>query len=257
MSNSHLLEVKDLNKSFGGIQAVNISNLTFENNMLTSIIGPNGAGKTTFFDLISKFQSLDGGEILFEGKNISNSQPYKIARMGMVRTFQLTKVFDRMSVLENLMFAGSAVRNDSFFYSLFKFGSQKDNEKELERKSYEVMEMLNLDNMAKSYARELSGGQKKLLELGRAIVKNPKVLLLDEPLAGVNPKLAEQILEIINNLIEEGKTVLMVEHNIEAVMKVSERVVVMAEGEVIAAGAPNDIRSDQKVIDAYLGSGNE
>ena len=119
MSNSHLLEVKDLNKSFGGIQAVNISNLTFENNMLTSIIGPNGAGKTTFFDLISKFQSLDGGEILFEGKNISNSQPYKIARMGMVRTFQLTKVFDRMSVLENLMFAGSSVRNDSFFYSLF------------------------------------------------------------------------------------------------------------------------------------------
>ena len=257
MSNSHLLEVKDLNKSFGGIQAVNISNLTFENNMLTSIIGPNGAGKTTFFDLISKFQSLDGGEILFEGKNISNSQPYKIARMGMVRTFQLTKVFDRMSVLENLMFAGSSVRNDSFFYSLFKFVSQKDNEKELERKSYEVMEMLNLDNMAKSYARELSGGQKKLLELGRAIVKNPKVLLLDEPLAGVNPKLAEQILEIISNLIEEGKTVLMVEHNIEAVMKVSERVVVMAEGEVIADGAPNDIRSDQKVIDAYLGSGNE
>ena len=257
MSNSHLLEVKDLNKSFGGIQAVNISNLTFENNVLTSIIGPNGAGKTTFFDLISKFQSFDGGEILFEGKNISNSQPYKIARMGMVRTFQLTKVFDRMSVLENLMFAGSSVRNDSFFYSLFKFSSQKDNEKELERKSYEVMEMLNLDNMAKSYARELSGGQKKLLELGRAIVKNPKVLLLDEPLAGVNPKLAEQILEIISNLIEEGKTVLMVEHNIEAVMKVSERVVVMAEGEVIADGAPNDIRSDQKVIDAYLGSGNE
>ena len=112
MSNSHLLEVKDLNKSFGGIQAVNISNLTFENNVLTSIIGPNGAGKTTFFDLISKFQSFDGGEILFEGKNISNSQPYKIARMGMVRTFQLTKVFDRMSVLENLMFAGSSVRND-------------------------------------------------------------------------------------------------------------------------------------------------
>ena len=122
MSNSHLLEVKDLNKSFGGIQAVNISNLTFENNMLTSIIGPNGAGKTTFFDLISKFQSLDGGEILFEGKNISNSQPYKIARMGMVRTFQLTKVFYRMSVLENLMFEGSSVRNDSFFYTIFKFG---------------------------------------------------------------------------------------------------------------------------------------
>ncbi len=257
MSSSHLLEVKDLTKSFGGIKAVNVSNVKFEDNVLTSIIGPNGAGKTTFFDLISRFQSFDSGEIYFQDKNISNSEPYKIARMGMVRTFQLTKVFDRMSVLENLMFAGSSIRNDSFLSSLLKFPSQKNNEAELEARSYETMEMLNLDHMAQSYARELSGGQKKLLELGRAIVKNPKVLLLDEPLAGVNPKLAEQILDIINNFISQGKTVLMVEHNIEAVMKVSERVVVMAEGEIIADGQPIDIRSNQKVIDAYLGSGNE
>ena len=114
MSNNNLLQVKELKKSFGGIQAVNVSNLTFEEHILTSIIGPNGAGKTTFFDLISRFQSQDDGEIYFEGKNISNSQPYKIARLGMVRTFQLTKVFERMNVLENLMFAGSSVRNDSF-----------------------------------------------------------------------------------------------------------------------------------------------
>ena len=257
MSNNKLLQVINLKKSFGGIQAVNISNLMFAENMLTSIIGPNGAGKTTFFDLISRFQFQDAGEIHFEGKNISNSQPYKIARLGMVRTFQLTKVFERMSVLENLMFAGSTIKNDSFINSIIKFPSQKEYEEELKNKAYEAMKLLNIEQMADSYARELSGGQKKLLELGRAIVKSPRVLLLDEPLAGVNPKLSEQILEIINNLIIEGKTILMVEHNIEAVMKVSGRIVVMAQGEIIADGPPNEIRADEKVIEAYLGSTNE
>lgn len=257
MSNNNLLEVNDLNKSFGGIRAVNVSNLVFEENVLTSIIGPNGAGKTTFFDLISRFQSQDSGQILFEGKNISSSQPYKIARLGMVRTFQLTKVFERMNVLDNLMFAGSSIKNDSFISSIIKLPSQKDYEEELKTKAFEVMRLLNLQDMATSYARELSGGQKKLLELGRAIVKSPRVLLLDEPLAGVNPKLSERILEIINNLIEEGKTVLMVEHNIEAVMRVSERVVVMAEGGIIADGSPNEVRTNEKVIGAYLGSYDE
>ena len=254
MSNNNLLQVRNLKKSFGGIQAVNVSNLVFQENLLTSIIGPNGAGKTTFFDLISRFQTQDDGEIHFEGKNISNSQPFKIARLGMVRTFQLTKVFERMNVLENLMFAGSSVKNDSFISSIIKLPSQKEYEEELKTKAFEVMKLLNLEDMASSYARELSGGQKKLLELGRAIVKSPRVLLLDEPLAGVNPKLSEQILEIINDLINEGKTVLMVEHNIEAVMRVSERVVVMAEGEIIADGPPNEIRTNEKVIAAYLGS---
>ena len=131
MSNS-LIRVDKLKKSFGGVKAVDIDALSFESKELTSIIGPNGAGKTTLFDLISGFQEEDNGEIFYKDKNITKSQPYRIARLGMVRTFQLTKVFDRMSVLENLMFAGSSVRNDSFFYSLFKFGSQKDNEKELE-----------------------------------------------------------------------------------------------------------------------------
>tara|TARA_Y100001970_G_C14106199_1_gene788253 strand:- start:225 stop:995 length:771 start_codon:yes stop_codon:yes gene_type:complete len=256
MSNKYL-EVINLKKSFGGIKAVDVENLNLNRNELTSIIGPNGAGKTTLFDLISGFQTSDEGKVYLNSKNITKSQPYAIARLGMIRTFQLTKVFDRMTVLENMMFSASNVNNDSFLKSLVKLPSQKTTEKKIRDKSFEIMKELNIDHMANSYAREMSGGQKKLLELGRSIINNPNVLLLDEPLAGVNPKLAEEILQIIVNLAEKGISILMVEHNIEAVMKISERVVVLAEGKVIADSTPENIRSDEKVIEAYLGSENE
>ena len=256
MSNKYL-EVTNLKKSFGGIKAVDVESLNLNRNELTSIIGPNGAGKTTFFDLISGFQDSDEGKVYLNNKNISKSQPYAIARLGMIRTFQLTKVFDRMTVLENMMFSASTVNNDSFLKSLAKLPSQKTTEKKIRDKSFEIMKELNIDHMASSYAREMSGGQKKLLELGRSIINNPSVLLLDEPLAGVNPKLAEEILQIIVNLAEKGISILMVEHNIEAVMKISERVIVLAEGKVIADSTPENIRTDEKVIEAYLGSENE
>ena len=252
-----LLETTNLKKSFGGIKAVDVESLNLNRNELTSIIGPNGAGKTTFFDLISGFQDSDEGKVYLNNKNISKSQPYAIARLGMIRTFQLTKVFDRMTVLENMMFSASTVNNDSFLKSLGKLPSQKTTEKKIRDKSFEIMKELNIDHMANSYAREMSGGQKKLLELGRSIINNPSVLLLDEPLAGVNPKLAEEILQIILNLAGKGISILMVEHNIEAVMKISERVIVLAEGKVIADSTPENIRTDQKVIEAYLGSENE
>ena len=184
---NNLISVKNLKKSFGGLKAVDVQELSFKEGELTSIIGPNGAGKTTFFDLISGFQNADSGDILLNENNISNSQPYKIARMGMVRTFQLTKVFDRMTVLENLLFSGSEVNNDSFLKSILKLNSQKSYEKSLKEKAIEIMKDLNIGHMADSYARELSGGQKKLLELARAIINKPEILLLDEPLAGVNP----------------------------------------------------------------------
>ena len=256
MSNKYL-EVTNLKKSFGGIKAVDVESLNLNRNELTSIIGPNGAGKTTFFDLISGFQTSDEGKVYLNDKNITKSQPYAIARLGMIRTFQLTKVFDRMTVLENMMFSASTVNNDSFLKSLAKLPSQKTTEKKIRDKSFEIMKELNIDHMANSYAREMSGGQKKLLELGRSIINNPSVLLLDEPLAGVNPKLAEEILQIILNLAGKGISILMVEHNIEAVMKISERVIVLAEGKVIADSTPENIRSDEKVIEAYLGSENE
>jgi len=256
MSNNYL-EVTNLRKSFGGIKAVDVQSLKLNKSNLTSIIGPNGAGKTTFFDLISGFQDSDSGKVYLNNKNITKSQPYSIARLGMIRTFQLTKVFNRMTVLENMMFSASNVNNDSFLKSLIQLPSQKITEKNIKDKSFEIMKELNIDHMANSYARELSGGQKKLLELGRSIINDPKILLLDEPLAGVNPKLAEEILEIILNLSKKGISILMVEHNIEAVMKISERVIVLAEGKVIADNTPENVRTDDNVINAYLGSENE
>jgi ABC-type branched-subunit amino acid transport system ATPase component len=162
-----------------------------------------------------------------------------------------------MSVLENMQFSGSSVKNESISRSLIKGKSLNNFEKELEIEVDRILELLNLSHMKYSYARELSGGQKKLLELGRALIRKPKLLLLDEPLAGVNPKLAEEILDIIKNLSIEGINIIMVEHNINAVMKISERVVVMAEGKIIADGEPEVIRNNENVIEAYLGKVNE
>jgi neutral amino acid transport system ATP-binding protein len=175
----------------------------------------------------------------------------------MTRTFQLTRVFEKMSVLENMQFSGSSIKNESVSKSLLQSKSLVDFEKNLENEVDRILDLLNLTHMKYSYARELSGGQKKLLELGRALIRNPKLLLLDEPLAGVNPKLSEEILNIIKKLSTDGINIIMVEHNINAVMKISERVVVMAEGKIIADGDPEDIRKDNNVIEAYLGKADE
>ena len=207
--------------------------------------------------MISGFQSADSGKIVYKDKNISKLQPYQIARLGMIRTFQLTKVFDRMTVLENLLFSASSVKNDSLFRSLLSSNEQKNYEKDLNEEANRVMTELNISHMAESYARELSGGQKKLLELARSIIHKPEVLLLDEPLAGVNPKLAEDILNLIQKLSDDGIVIIMVEHNIEAVMQISDRVVVLAEGSLIADGTPNEIRNNREVIEAYLGKDDE
>ena len=175
----------------------------------------------------------------------------------MVRTFQVTKVFDRMTVNENVLFSASSLKNDRFLNSLMKSSITSNAEKELNDKTAEILNLVNLYHMKDSYARELSGGQKKLLELARVIVQQPKILLLDEPLAGVNPKLSEDILSLIGSFAKQGISILMVEHNISAVMKVSDHIVVLAEGSVIAEGNPEEIRSNENVVTAYLGKSND
>ena len=251
------IESEGLVKKYGSRVVVNNVSISIPKGKAIGLLGPNGAGKTTFFDLITGFTKQDGGTTTFDGKNISNLESYKISRLGMVRTFQLTKVFDRMTVNENILFSASSLKNDRFINSLFISSKKSKIEQELVEKKNEVLNMVNLYHMKDSYARELSGGQKKLLELARVIVQKPKILLLDEPLAGVNPKLSEDILSLINTFVNEGVSVLMVEHNISAVMKVSDHIVVLAEGSVIAEGSSDEIRANEKVVSAYLGKSNE
>lgn len=257
MRSNKLLSVNSLKKRFGGLQAVDVESIDFSKNQITSLIGPNGAGKTTFFDLLTKFQNPDEGRVIFEGNNVTSFPSYKLARLGITRTFQLTRVFEKMTVLENMQFSGSSPKNESITRGLLQGKNLYNSEQDLENEIDKILDLLNLKHMKLSYARELSGGQKKLLELGRALINKPKLLLLDEPLAGVNPKLAEEILKIIKKLNDDGINIIMVEHNINAVMKISERVVVMAEGKIISDGNPDFVRSDKKVIEAYLGKVDE
>mgnify|MGYP001286989332 CR=1 FL=1 len=257
MSNKYL-EVTNLKKSFGGIKAVDVESLNLNRNELTSIIGPNGAGKTTLFDLISGFQTSDEGKVYLNSKNITKSQPYAIARLGMIRTFQLTKVFDRMTVLENMMFSASNVNNDSFLKSLVKLPSQKTTEKKIRDKSFEIMKELNIDHMANSYAREMSGGQKKLLELGRTMMVDAKLVLLDEVGAGVNRTLLKDLGTAIEKLNKEkGYTFCMIEHDMDFIGRLCDPVIVMAEGSVLFEGSVEDAKKDEKVIESYLGRGSK
>ena len=247
-----MLKVHNLKKSFGGVKAVDIDEIFFEQNQLTSIIGPNGAGKTTFFDLISGFTEGDKGKVFLNDKNITNSQPYTIAREGMVRTFQLTKVFDRMTVVENMMFSGSDLKNDSLFSSFIQLPAQKKKENLLRKKAFDIMKDLNIDHMADSYARELSGGQKKLLELGRSIINEPSILLLDEPFAALDILTIKMLQEIIVNLQSLEKiTVIVCDHQARDLLSCVDRAIVLSNGKIIASGSPSEIINDSSAKSAY------
>jgi len=249
-----IFEAEGIVKRFGGIRAVNGATMAVEEGSITALIGPNGAGKTTFFNLITGFYKPDAGSSVFDGHDIYGKPSYAIARRGMVRTFQITKALAAMTVLDNMLLAAPDQPGERLLNVIARPLASRRREREVEAEAAELLEVFNLTKLADSYAGILSGGQRKLLELARALMTKPRFLLLDEPMAGINPTLGKRLLDHMQRLrAEDGVTFLFVEHDMEVVMNHSDRVVVMAEGRVIAEGAPEKVRGDQAVIDAYLG----
>ena len=249
-----LLEVAGVVKRFGGIHAVDGAGFDVARGSITALIGPNGAGKTTLFNAITGFQRVDRGSARLAGEEVLHLPAYAIARRGMVRTFQITKALAAMPVIDNMMLAASEQLGERFRNLLFHPRAVREREDEVRSQAMELLEIFELDRLAGDYAGTLSGGQRKLLELARALMTQPRLLLLDEPMAGINPTLGRRLLDHMQRLRrEQGMTFLFVEHDMEVVMNHSDRVIVMAEGKVIAAGEPRQVREDPAVIDAYLG----
>ena len=251
-----ILEVEEVVKRFGGILAVDGATFDVEAGSVTALIGPNGAGKTTLFNVVTGFYRADRGSIRFQGREIVRRPPYAVARLGMVRTFQITKALARMPVIDNMMLAAPKQPGEHLVNMVLRPGASLRREQEVRARAEELLEVFQLARLRDEYAGILSGGQRKLLEFARALMAEPKMLLLDEPMAGINPTLGARLLEHMQALrSERGVTFLFVEHDMEVVMGHSDRVIVMAEGKVIASGAPEEVRRDRRVIDAYLGGG--
>jgi neutral amino acid transport system ATP-binding protein len=253
-SPARILEAEEVVKRFGGIRAVDGATLDVNQGSITALIGPNGAGKTTFFNVLTGFYKPDRGRITFAGDQIAGRAPHAIARHGMVRTFQITKALSAMPVLDNMMLAAPDQPGERLRNLILKPVAVRRREAEVREQGLELLEVFNLHEKADAYAGTLSGGQRKLLELARALMSRPRLLMLDEPMAGINPTLGRRLLDHMQRLrSEEGVTFLFIEHDMEVVMNHSDRVIVMAEGRVIADGPPDEVRSDKAVIDAYLG----
>ena len=252
-STPQLLAARELCKSFGGIRAVDRVSIDVPQGSITGLIGPNGAGKTTLFNLLSNFIQPDRGEVIFNGQPIHHLQPHQIAQQGMVRTFQVARVLSRLSVMENMLLAAQNQTGENFWNVWFRPGQTIKEERQQREYASEILESVGLAHMAQSYAGALSGGQRKLLEIARALMVRPKLVLLDEPAAGVNPTLINQICEHILQWNRDGLTFLIIEHNMDVVMSLCDRVWVMAEGQNLAVGTPTEIQQNPQVLEAYLG----
>lgn len=250
---SSLLEIADLNKRFGGLQAVDRCDLSVREGSITGLIGPNGAGKTTLFSIISGFTRADSGQIRFGGQRIDGLGAYEVARRGLRRTFQIPRELKEMSVLENLMLVPEDQFGDRILSVLLPGARVRREEQANEAAAREVLETVGLADKSDIPAARLSGGQKKLLELARCLMSRPRLMLLDEPTAGVNPTLIRHLMKVMQNVHASGITLLIIEHNMNVVMELCERVVVLDRGHVIAAGTPTEIQQNKQVLDAYLG----
>jgi neutral amino acid transport system ATP-binding protein len=247
-----ILVVDGLRREFGGLVAVDIAHLEVQRGAITALIGPNGAGKTTAFNLMSGFDTPTAGSSSFDGHNTSEVSGHRLAQLGMVRTFQLTRVLTRLTVLENMMLGAVNQIGEKPWTSPFKPLWAKQDEQIRER-AEELLVRFKLDHVKNEYAGNISGGQRKLLEMARALMVEPKLVMLDEPMAGVNPALKQSLLGHVKNLQAEGMTVLFIEHDMDMVHEIADWVMVMAEGRLIAEGTPDQISNNRAVVDAYLG----
>ena len=251
-----IIVADDVTRRFGGMTAVDVHHLEIQRGAITALIGPNGAGKTTLFNLLTGFDQPNTGEWSFDGQEVSRMSAAKVARAGMVRTFQLTKALSRMTVLENMRLGATDQSGEGLLRSLVP-PLWRAREAEITAQAEELLARFKLDTKAADFAGSLSGGQRKLLEMARALMTKPTMVMLDEPMAGVNPALTQSLLGHIQDLRDEGMTVLFVEHDMHMVRHISDWVVVMAEGRVVAEGPPATIMQDEAVVDAYLGAHHE
>jgi branched-chain amino acid transport system ATP-binding protein len=243
----------NIRRTFGGLTAVDVEHVEIQRGVITGLIGPNGAGKTTFFNLLTGFDRPDEGDWFFNGKSLKGVPAYRVSRLGMVRTFQLTKVLSKLTVLENMRVGATGQHGESLLKAMFApFWRSQENENTARADA--LLERFLLLKKREDFAGSLSGGQRKLLEMARALMADPELVMLDEPMAGVNPALKQSLLGHVKSLRDDGRTVLFVEHDMDMVRDISDWVIVMAQGRVIAEGPPDSVMSDQRVIDAYLGS---
>jgi branched-chain amino acid transport system ATP-binding protein len=245
--------VDDVRRTFGGLTAVSVDHLEIQRGGITGLIGPNGAGKTTLFNLLTGFDQPNTGTWSFDGKSLGKLGPHEVARLGVVRTFQLTKALSRLTVLQNMLLGAQGQKGERFFGALLP-GVWRAQERANTEKALDLLARFKLDAKKDDFAGTLSGGQRKLLEMARALMSDPKVVMLDEPMAGVNPALTQSLLGHVKDLREQGMTVIFVEHDMDVVRDISDWVVVMAAGKIIAEGPPESISQNQAVVDAYLGA---
>lgn len=240
-------------RHFGGLVAVDVDHVEIQRGTITALIGPNGAGKTTFFNLLTGFDKPNEGSWTFDGHQLAGVRPHKVAKYGMVRTFQLTKALSRLTVMENMRLGAQNQRGESLFASIFPF-LWRGQENEITEQALQLLDSFNLAAKQDELAGSLSGGQRKLLEMARALMVRPDMIMLDEPMAGVNPALTQSLLDHVREVRDRGTTVLFVEHDMDMVRDVSDWVIVMSQGQVIAEGPPHDVMGNEAVIDAYLGT---
>lgn len=250
-----LLRARGITKSFGGFQVLSNCSIQVETGSITGLIGPNGAGKSTLFSILVGFMQPDQGDVFFMNERVTGLYPYQLAQKGLVKTFQIPREFGGLSVLDNMMVSYPRQKGEALPKIWFDWKEVLGQEREIQKRAEVILDFLKLSHLKDELARNISGGQKKLLELGRALMLEPDLLLLDEPFAGVNPNLALDLMEMVKELKRRGKTFCIIEHNMGAIMALSDIIYVLSEGELLTSGPPDVVQKDQRVLDAYLGMG--